>query len=249
MAKNGEGRRRFIIFAVVNFGTLHLPVSQPAAPVSAAWADAPEHAWILIGTALLVLFIILELYKLMPAMLGCLLRSRGNLEVEHSISTARSRNVCARILVVPFLVAVDRYCIYDAAFLAGWNEPWLRLGELVAVGVAFLILRRILHAILLGRRLRLDMDSLRAVTHGLLNYFICFTILMMLSISILYMFKASDEAIRLVISGELAVFWLLSVVREGQILKQKCGGLTTFLYLCGLELLPAGALIASALIL
>lgn len=248
MAKNGEGRRRFIIFAVVNFGTLHLPVSQPAAPIGAAWVDVPEHAWILIVSALLVLFIIPELYKLMPAMAGCLLRSRGNLEVEHSISTARSRNLCARILAIPFLVAVDRYCLYDADFLAGWGEPWLRLGELAAVVVAVLIFRRILLALLLGRRLRLDADSNKAITRGILNYFISFAILMMLSISILYMFKASDEAIRLVINGELAVFWLLSVVREGQILQQKCGVFATFLYLCGLELLPAGALIASALI-
>ena len=232
----------------MDFGTLHLPTEQPAAPLGAAWADAPEHGWMLIGAALLVLFIILELFKLMPAMTGCLLRSRGNLEVEHSISTARSRNVCARVLLVPFLVAVDRYRIYDAAFLAGWDEPWLRVGELVAVGAAFLILRRIMHALLLGRRLRLDHDSSRAVTRGILNYFICFAITMMLSISILYMFKASDEAIRLVISGEIAVFWLVSVVREGQILQQKSGVFITFLYLCGLELLPAGALVASALI-
>ncbi len=232
----------------MNFGTLHLPTERPAAPIGAAWVDVPEHAWILIGTALLVLFIIPELYKLMPAMVGCLLRSRGNLEVEHSISTARSRNVCARLLVVPFLVAIDRYCLYDADFLAGWGEPWLRLGELAAVVVAVLIFRLILHALLLGRRLRLDADSNKAITRGILNYFISFAILMMLSISILYMFKASDEAIRLVISGELAVFWLLSVVREGQILQQKCGVFATFLYLCGLELLPAGALIASALI-
>ena len=232
----------------MDFGTLHLPTERPAAPISAAWADAPEHAWILIGTALLILAILLELFKLMPVMTGCLLRSRGNLEVEHSISTARSRNLCARVLAVPFLVAVDRYRLYDAAFLAGWDEPWLRLGELVAVGAAFLIFRRILHAFLLGRRLRLDNDSSRAVTRGILNYFICFAILMMLSISILYMFKASDEAIRLVISGELAIFWILSWVREGQILQQKSGGFITFLYLCGLELLPAGALLASALI-
>ena len=229
-------------------GTLHLPVERPAVPVSVAWADAPEHAWILIGTALVVLVILPELYKLMPAMLGCLLRSRGNLEVEHSISTARSRNLCARILAIPFLVAADRYQVYDAAFLAGWDEPWARLGELAGVVASFLIIRRILHALLLGRRLRLDTDSTRAVNRGILNFFICFSILMMLSIIILYVFKASDEAIRLVISAELAFFWLLSVVREGQILKQKCGGFTTFLYLCGLELLPAGALIASVLI-
>ena len=196
MAKNGEGRRRFIIFAVVNFGTLHLPVSQPAAPIGAAWADAPEHAWILIGAALLVLFIIPELYKLMSAMVGCLLRSRGNLEVEHSISTARSRNLCARVLSVPFLIAVDRYRLYDAAFLAGWDEPWLRLGELVAVGAAFLIFRRILHALLLGRRLRLDVESSRAVTRGILNYFVCFFLFVSLCIVTLnYWFFFTTEKI------------------------------------------------------
>ena len=145
----------------------------------------------------------------------------------------------------------------------GWNlnmslinveisaQFFTHLKAALAAGVvlAFLIFRRIMHALLPGRRLRLDSDSTRALTRGILNYFICFAILMMLSISILYMFKASDEAIRLVISVELAALWLLSAVREGQILQQKCGGFTTFLYLCGLEFLPAGALVASALIL
>ena len=233
----------------MDFGTLHLSLERPAAALPAAWADAPVHAWMLIACAALILIILPELYKLMPAMMGCLVRSRGNIEVEHSVSTARSRNLCARVLAVPFLVSADRYCLYDAAFLAGWAEPWLRFGELAGVVLAFLIFRRIMHALLPGRRLRLDSDSTRALTRGILNYFICFAILMMLSISILYMFKASDEAIRLVISVELAALWVRSTVHEGQILQEKCGGFTTFLYLCGLEFLPAGALVASALIL
>lgn len=232
----------------IDLGTLHLPTERPASIAAAGWADIPEHGWMLVACAAFVLIILPELYKLMPSMLGCLVRSRGNIEVEHSVSTARSRNICARILALPFLVAADRYCIYSASFLAGWEDPWLRIAELAGVVTAYLILRRILHALLLGRRLRLDTDSRKALTRGILNYFVCFVTVMMLSICLFYCFKASDDAIRLIISIELGAFWLVSVVREGQILQQKCTGFATFLYLCGLEFLPAGALIASALI-
>ena len=234
----------------MDFGTLHLPTERPAAPLGAAWADAPEHGWMLIGAALLVLFIILELFKLMPAMTGCLLRSRGNLEVEHSISTARSRDICARGLAIPFLVMVDRYSLYDNSLVPGTDQPWLRLAVLLGFLAGFFLLRRIMHLGLLRLRgLRMNSEARSAVTHGIYNYYLCNVLVMLLSISILYVFAAGDSLIRWVLWAENAFFWLLAIVRESQILRGFCSTLATFLYLCGLELLPAGALIASGFLL
>ena len=234
----------------MDLGTLHLPTERPAAIEAAGWADIPVHTWMLLGCAAIILFLLLEIYKLFPALAGCLTRSRGNLEVEHSVSTARSRNTCARLLSVEFLVAADRYALYDASFIAPWSEPWLRLAELAAVLVAFNSLRLLMHALLLGlRRIRPHHETILALRRGIYNYFICLVLLMLISLCVLVAFRASDVAIRWCLWAELALFWLLALVREGQILRSFCSGLGTFLYLCGLEIIPASVLIASGLVL
>ena len=233
----------------MDFGTLHLPTERPATIAAAGWMDIPEHAWMLIGAAAIILILLPEIYKLLPAMTGCLVRSRGNIEVEHSVSTARLRNTCARYLSIMFMLAADRYCLYNAGFLAPWSEPWLRLGEIAAVLVAYNSLRLIMHALVLGlRRVKFNHEIVLTLRRGIYNYFICFVLLMLFSLCILYVFGASDATVRWCIWLELTLLWLLAVVRETQILRANCGGLTTFLYLCGLELIPVAALIVSALV-
>lgn len=231
-------------------GTMNLASELPAAETSAAWADQPVYAWLLIAAALLVLFLLPELFKLIPSVSGCLIRSRGNLEVEHSISTARSRNQCARILLVPFVLAVSRYGLYTPAFLADWGHPWLQLGQILAVCAAYLILRRILHALLLNiRSLRLDYEDRRAITRGILNFFVLLMLGLLPTVCLLYAFGAGDSAARAVLLTEIALAWGFSVTREAQFLHSKCSGLGTFLYLCGLEFIPAACLVFSGICL
>ena len=183
-------------------------------------------------------------------MMGCMVRGRGNIEVEHSVSTARLRNTCARYLSVMLMVAADRYSLYNASFVAPWNQPWLRLVQLAAVLVAFNSMRLVMHAVLLGlRRAKFNHEIVLALRRGIYNYLICFVLLMLISLCVLCVFRASDTTIRWCIWLELTLLWLLAMVREAQILRANCGGLTTFLYLCGLEFLPAAVLIASGLVL
>ncbi len=234
----------------MDLGTLHLPSEAQAAVESLAWTDIPSHKWLLLGCAVLILVLVNEVRALLPALGGCLTRSRGNLEVEHSISTARSRDICARGLAIPFLVMVDRYSLYDNSLVPGTDQPWLRLAVLLGFLAGFFLLRRIMHLGLLRLRgLRMNSEARSAVTHGIYNYYLCNVLVMLLSISILYVFAAGDSLIRWVLWAENAFFWLLAIVRESQILRGFCSTLATFLYLCGLELLPAGALIASGFLL
>ena len=231
-------------------GTLHLPTERPAAEISAAWVDQPVFCWLLIAATLLILFLLPELFKLIPSVTGCLIRSRGNLEVEHSISTARLRNKCARILLLPFVLAVSRYGLYSPEFLADWSRPWLNLAGILGAGAAYLIFRSILHALLLNvRRLHLDFEERRAISKGILNYFVLLMAGMLPTICLLYAFDAGDSSIRAVLWTELALAWSVSVIREAQFLRSKCSGLGTFLYLCGLEFIPAAALVFSGICL
>jgi hypothetical protein len=233
---------------MIDFGTLHLPTSEPAALAAAEWTDWPVHGWMLVACAAIILFSLPEINKILPAMAGCLARSRGNLEIEHSLSTARSRNTIARLLGLVFIVMADRYRLYDPSFIAPWSEAWLRLGELAGVAVAYLLFRRILHAVILGiGRKHMHLETQNAVRRGLYNYFICFVLLALPTICLLRIFNSSDSAARLVIWAELALLWIVAMVREFHILQSNFSGLLTFLYLCGLEFIPAAALIVSGL--
>ena len=231
----------------MDFGTLHLPSEAPAVDPLIDWWDVPMHAWLVVICAILLLLLIPGIYRLLPAVSGCLIRSRGNIEIEHSVSRARTRSLYSRAMVIPFIIVADRFKLYDPDFIAGWDQPWLLLLELYAVLFAYLVLRIILHAVVLsvGRK-HFHTEKRLAIRRGQHNYFICFVLVMMFSLCILRVFGAADDVYRNVIYAELALFWLISIVREGQILRSECGGLITFLYLCALEFLPAGAVVASA---
>ena len=88
---------------MIDFGTLHLPTAEPAAMTAAEWTDWPAHGWMLVASAFILLLFLPETGKLLPSLTGCLARSRGNLEIEHSVSNARSRNHIARAFWLVFL--------------------------------------------------------------------------------------------------------------------------------------------------
>jgi len=48
---------------------------------------------------------------------------------------------------------------------------------------------------------------------------------------------------------EAGVLYLIYLLRRAQILSMSCNSLTTFLYLCGLELLPAALMVVPAVVL
>ena len=58
-----------------------------------------------------------------------------------------------------------------------------------------------------------------------------------------------DSVIRTVLLVEMIPMWLLALVRIAQILGGRFSGLESFLYLCGLEIVPAAAVVASAVLL
>jgi hypothetical protein len=69
------------------------------------------------------------------------------------------------------------------------------------------------------------------------------------TVGILYLAGVDDLIINRFLLIESGVIYLIYLLRRGQILSLSCNPLTTFLYLCGLELLPTALLVVSAVIL
>ena len=72
---------------------------------------------------------------------------------------------------------------------------------------------------------------------------------MLPTVGILALAGVNDLTVKTVILAETAFIYLVYLIRKSQILSMVCGPLQVFLYLCALEVLPTGLLVASALFL
>lgn len=229
----------------MDWGTLHLPTSPGALP-PAVWADAVVNRILVVAMLAAALLVLRDYFRLWPLLTGCLVRSRGNVEIEHSLGMARSRNRCGLVGLGILALLADRYCLYPASFLVEL-APGVRAAALLGVLVGYLLLRGILAGVF--RKTKLDSEARAAASHALWNYFIAAMPLLLLTVAVSWLFHVVNNATRIILWAELSVVLALTLFREGQILSGKYFVLQTFLYLCGLELIPLATLIAVAAVL
>lgn len=202
---------------------------------------------IVIAVAIALLLVdLVDLLSIFPAIIHNFKTSRGAVSLEHSISVARSRNISAALTAIPFCLLCDRYALYPAGF---WQAMPYGISLAVSAGVlvAFLIVRHIIHKLVTHPR-RHDQEKAHAVHRVMYTFFIMMVILMLLTVAFLIMKKAPDATVRRILYWEMIAMYAFAFFREGQILAAYCNGLSTILYLCALEILPLGLLIASAIV-
>ncbi len=229
----------------MDWGVLHLSTAAGDIP-QAVWADVSMNRILTVAMLVIVLVCLQDFFQLAPLLSGCLVRSRGNIEIEHSVSQARNRNRCAFAGLGILSLLADRYGLYPAAFVYAAAPGW-RVPILFGVFCLFAIFHRIVAGLI--RKNKLDNESRAACTHAVYNYFLATLPLMLVSVAVLWLFKAGDSAIRAVLLAEIFAVLMITLLREGQILSSKYSPLQTFLYLCGLEFIPLAALIAPAVVL
>ena len=184
--------------------------------------------------------------RLLPELLYCFSRPRASVSLEYNTSVVRMRNTAALISILPFCLLADRFGLFRPELWSAVPEEWSAPAT-VGVFLAYLLLRTVCSALI--RPPRLSGTAADAVRRSPWNYFILLTLLMLLTVGLLYIFRPSDTVVRITLYAETALFFLLSLLRSGQILASVFSGLTTILYLCGLELLPAAVLAACAVFL
>ena len=229
----------------MEFGILHLPTGPGPVPPE-LWAELGVNRILVVLMLAAALLVLKDYFRLLPLLGGCLVRSRGNMEIEHSVSQARNRGRCAVVGMGILALLADRYGLCRADFMSDIAPQWTA-AALFGLLAAYLLLRGLLN-VLIGKR-RLDSESRAASFRALYNYFLAVLPLMLLSVGLLALFGASDSVVRAVILSEIIASLLLTFVRKWQIFRSAYSALQTFLYLCGLELLPLAALIVPAAVL
>lgn len=221
-----------------------VPVQEAAQTM--LWNDFLLNRVLVVAAVLIGIAGLRDLLRLLPELLYCFSRPRASVSLEYNTSVVRMRNTAALISILPFCLLADRFGLFRPELWSAVPEEWSAPAT-VGVFLAYLLLRTVCSALI--RPPRLSGTAADAVRRSPWNYFILLTLLMLLTAGLLYIFRPSDTVVRITLYAETAMFFLLSLLRSGQILASGFSGLTTILYLCGLELLPAAALAAYAVFL
>jgi len=212
----------------------------------AVWSSGVPVRILVVLSVLAFLIFATDLIFLFPFIRDCLFRSKGCSSLEYSISTARIRNEVAALMIIPFCLVADRYALYSPSLMSA-VRPQLTILFIIAVLLEYLLVR--LACFALFKPLRMPSDVLATVKHIPYDFFIAFVPVMLITAGFLGVLHVQDAVTRAVLLWETALFYLLSIIRISQFLASKCNIFATFLYLCALEFLPTGLLLASEFIL
>lgn len=226
-------------------GVLLLP-TEPAPPVEAGDGIPFLATAMVIVFTFLVILLLDNILNVLPYLLNNLWRSRAAAELEGNVRRSRDRNIIAMMLVIPFTYILDRFGLFNPPFLQEISGD-IHFLLVFAVFLAYVFLRLVLYFLLFPGRRR--PDSYQMARKASYTFFILMNLLVLPSAWILSLSKAPAEVIQGVLIGEIALVYLVHILRKAQILVQSCNPLSVFLYLCGLELLPTGLYVASALFL
>lgn len=199
-----------------------------------AWGHDLLHSSLLILSILLIVAFLRDFFIVSVPVLRCMDTYKYNLELEHNIQLSRTRNRAAALVFLPLWLVADRFCIL--------NESLWYSGLML---VAYLILRRIMSWIMPLRRV--GSECRNALRRILYTFSIPLCIVILLVVGVNALVGWDDAALRTVI---IVIFGLnlgLVMLQEFRILNLRYHPFVSFLYLCGLEFVPASALVAAAL--
>ena len=218
----------------------------PEFQTPAEWNNLLPNKIAIVLSVVLVLVYLKDIIRLIPPLLYALDRKRGGESLEYNVSAARMRNTVALIYTLPFCLIADYCGAYRPGFWSMVPPEWSSAATL-GVMLAYFLLRRLCYAAI--RPGKMSAESLATLKHSLYNYFIALGSVAVPTIGILPLFSVREDIISTVFLALTGPAFAFATVRAWQILKSRRSPLPTILYLCGLEILPAAAVVASAVLL
>ena len=226
-------------------GRLLLPDTPPQA-VEAAGEGLSLVASLLVAVSVLLFLLALRSFlNVLPYLADNIFRARGSAALENSVRVSRDRNLVATVFLVPAILLIFRYRLFDIAPFDALS-PDMRLLAIAGVFLGYLLVRFLLYRWLRPRR---RYDNYQMAYRAGYTFFILLMMLALVTVGVCYVLRLPDLTVKTFLLVETGVMYLLYLFRRGQILSTSCNTLTTFSYLCGLELLPTALLVVPAVIL
>ena len=121
-----------------------------------------------------------------------------------------------------------------------------RLGMIIGIFIVFILLRKFLEHIWQPKKM--NPKTYRTACKSAHTFFSILALLLLATGGVMSFLDVSEEVIKTAMLWISATIYLLFILRKSQIFISSCSFFTTFLYLCALEIIPTGALVASAII-
>ena len=221
-------------------GSLEMPTTPvPHEAATLVWGDCLVNRIALLVALVLFIIELADLIRIFPALLRCVSRWKGNLELEHSVSLARTRNTVALVTSLVLCIIADRWILTEPSFKTSLPIQWqlLYTGGLI---LGYVVLRRLFY--MTSRFRSLISEYASCLRHSMYNYQILLSTLMLVTVLPLAAFHVPGNVVRTILLIETALFTALHLLRSEQILASRCSIIATILYLCALEILPLGIL-------
>ncbi|MCQ2143708.1 MAG: DUF4271 domain-containing protein, partial [Bacteroidales bacterium] len=213
--------------------------------VPSVFGSSPLLAIMLVVSAVLVLCVLRKIVDIIPCQLGAILRSKELINLENSAVLARARTFVSIVMMVPFLTVSAGYRLYDPDFLSGLSgNPYFF--TVLGIFAGYVLLHEGIFLLFPPRAL--DGRVRKAVRKSAWTFFVSMTETAFLTAGVLSLFKIPFETLRTIIIITFSVLYVIYFIRKAQVLRQGCTIFQTFLYLCALEFLPTGLLVASAVV-
>ena len=197
-------------------------------------------------STLLMISLLKRLVNIFPSLIACMVRWKESVNLEASVKNSLDRDMLAAACIIPFCIVVDKFRLYDPAFLNGMSDN-ARIMIIIGIFLAYCGVRMMMSAIV--KTHKSAGKSAKTAERSSYTFFIILSLMLILTgwvLSFLNVDAAVMTSAMLWISGFI---YALSLLRKTQIFISGCSFFTAFLYLCALEIVPTGALVASALIL
>ncbi len=197
-------------------------------------------------STLYIITILKRLVNILPSLLACTIRWKESVNLEASVKHSYDRNIIAIGMIIPFILVTEKFSLYSPSFLEGMVDN-LRIGVLSGVFFAFLAVRGLASTILRPRKVR--QKTFGIAIRSAYSFFIVLTLLLLAAGGVLSFTGIPAETIKSAMLWISAFIYTLLLLRKLQIFASGFSVFASFLYLCALEILPTGLLVASALVL
>lgn len=209
------------------------------------WSDSIVNCALVSAAILLVVFMLPLIIETLPTVLSGLFRNKPILNLDNNISQARTRNQVAWTSLFIIALLAARYDLADFRFLHKMSDG---IATLAVLGILFsyFLLRRIVNAI--PRPSGRKKEFFKAADSIWYNYVILLGLAMSLTAAADVVTGMNDLTVKSILLYEIAGTAAVLALRKLEILSNYCNLLLGFLYLCALEIFPAGLLIAASLL-
>ena len=180
-----------------------------------------------------------------PSLMACLVRWKESINLDASVQLSRDRDIMAIAMVMPFCLTAGKFSLYSPSWTGQFGADG-KLGITIGAIIAYIMLRKGLEHVLRGKKI--NQKTYRSACKSSHTFFIILTLLLMAMGGIMSFVNVAPMDIKNAMLWVSAAIYAVFLLRKTQIFTSSCSFFSGFLYLCALEILPTGALVASALI-